>query len=160
MTEQMELDAIGYFGDETEADTDTLKALTGLCEKMTLLRADKDALEDKVSAINTELKAIEEKIIQYFKEYGLPSLKTDAGTFSIIKRKSFTQPATPEDRVAFYKYLQEKGLFESMISVNSRTLSSWAGKEVEAMAEQGNANWLPPGLKAPHEYETIGIRKK
>ena len=154
------VEEIGYFGDEAEATGDTLKALTQLCEKVQELRAAKDGLEEQVSNLNKDIKSAEEKIIQYFKEYGLPSLKLENATFSIQKRRSFSQPATPEAKEAFYNYLKSKDLFESMISVNSRTLTSWASREVEEMEKSGKQGWVPPGLTAPSEFETISIRKR
>jgi hypothetical protein len=151
---------IGYFGDEVEASEDTLAALTQLCEGLSDLRLVKSDMEDKISEINALIKTFEEKTISYFKEYGLPSLKLENATYSIIKRKSFAQPASPEDRAAFFGYLRSKGLFDSMISVNSRTLTSWASREVEEMEKEGRVGWLPPGLSQPSEFESIGIRKK
>lgn len=143
-----------------EIGADSLQKLTGLCEEIVEHRKRKDEKEEELKSINDDIRRCESKIIEYFKEYGLPSIKTEVGNFTLTKRRNVAQPASPEAREAFFEYLREKGIFEDMVSVNSRTLTSWAIKEIEEQEEQGNIGWVPPGLEAPSEYETLSIRKK
>jgi len=138
----------------------TLQKLTSLCEELVGMRGCKENKELELKKINEEIKEREAKIIEYLKEYGLPSFKSGAGSFTITKRRNVSQPATPEAKEAFFNYLRSKGIFEDMVSVNSRTLTSWAIKEIENMEEQGNLGWVPPGLSQPTEFETLSIRRK
>ena len=73
-------------------------------------------------------------------------------------------PATPEDKENFFSYLKEKGLFESLITVNSNTLNSFYMREWETVKEHGDPeeamNFKIPGIQEPKLHEVISFRKK
>lgn len=137
----------------------TLKELTSICQKYADMRAQVDNLEAQAKKINDELKETEGKILEYLKEYGMPNFKGAFGTISIRNTKSISQPETMEEKLKFFDYLKEQELFESMVSVNSRTLSSWATKEIEAKEKEGIYGWVPPGLKPATEFQKITLKR-
>ena len=143
----------------SEMDAVTVKEFSQICESLVKLRDKKDEIEEQLKLANIDIKKCEAKILEYMKEYGIPQWKGPFGTLSIKTNRSISQPATPEDREAFFDYLRAQGIFEEMISVNSRTLSSWAAKEIEAKEREGIFNWVPPGLKPATEHQSIALRK-
>ena len=145
---------------EQETNETSIKGLKALHEKLILIRESKEALETELAELEVDKKVIEANILTIMKEENLPSFKSEHGTLSIKNNKSVAQPETLEDKLAFFDYLKEQGIFHEMVSVNSRTLSSWAGKEIEAKEQKGVFGWVPPGLKAVNEYQSLSVRKK
>ena len=86
------------------------------------------------------------QVIGMMEELELDKFSTKKGTFSFKYDESFKTPKTPEDREAFFSFLKEKGVYDEMITVNSRTLNSWAKQEVEAAENDGNFDLEIPGL--------------
>jgi hypothetical protein len=146
-------------GWETEGADSANPTVTEYCKKIIELRALKDDQKKILSDTQSELDETENKLLLTMEELGMKSLKTDFGAFSIREQESFTQPETMDDKLQLFQYLQVQGIFEEMVSVNSRTLSSWAKKEVEAKEQRGEYGWVPPGLKAPSKFKTLSVRK-
>lgn len=145
--------------EEVETSDVSLKAINELIEKIKANRDQKEKLDEQLSELAREKETLEVKLIEYLKDSGMTSFKGPHGQAIITKRKRVSQPATPEDKAAFFDYLKEQGLFEAMVSVNSNTLSSWAVTEIESKKKEGIFGWVPPGLKEPSEYESISLRK-
>jgi len=142
--------------EEPELTQVTLEQMNKLCDRMVELRAKKEALDAELSGVNDILKRAEQQFIQFLKEAGLKNYKNENGNFSITKRVSVNQPI---DRDAFINYLKEKGDFENMITFNANKLKSYVVAEIEEKAREGDSQWLPPGISAPNEFETISFRK-
>lgn len=138
----------------------TLKGLTDLCNSLIKLRETKSSIESELESVQENIKEYELKILNVMKENAIPNFKGEFGTISIKNNKSVSQPENFEEKLKFFEYLKSEGLFEEMVSVNSRTLSSWANKEIEAREKQGVFGWVPPGLKPPTEYQSLSVRKK
>lgn len=147
------------WGDEEPINEVTVKELSELCSSMKELREEKSGLEKEVKAINTKLTDIQAKILNYLDEYGMKNFSGDFGTVIRSKKYSVRQPGSPEAKEAFYDYLKKQGIFEELISVNSRTLASWVKKEIEAKKEEGIYDFVPPGIDTPETIETISLRK-
>lgn len=146
---------------ETQAPADvTLKGLTELCEKLIMARESKDVINEELKKIAEQIDELEMKILNIMKENALPNFKGAFGTISIKNNKTVAQPEDMSAKIKLFDYLKSQGIFEEMVAVNSRTLSSWANKEIEAREKQGVFGWVPPGLKAPNEYQSLSVRKK
>lgn len=146
---------------ETQAPADvTLKGLTELCEKLIMSRESKDVINEELKKIAEQIDELEMKILNIMKENALPNFKGAFGTISIKNNKTVAQPEDMSAKIQLFDYLKSQGIFEEMVAVNSRTLSSWANKEIEAREKQGVFGWVPPGLKAPNEYQSLSVRKK
>ena len=138
----------------------TLEELNNLCARLRLLRDDKNELEDRVKDLNTDIADVQARILEAMIEHEIPSVKGSFGTVSVQYQKTFRQPATIEDKLKLFDYLREEGIFNDMVKVDSRTLSSWASKEVEAKERDGVIGWVPPGLEAPSGFPKISLRTK
>ena len=137
----------------------TLKQLTEICQAYADKRAERDELESKVKELSKEAEEIEAKILAYLTEYGMPNFKGAFGTVSVRNTKTISQPETMEEKLKLFDYLREQNLFDSMVSVNSRTLSSWASKEIEAKEKDGVYGWVPPGLKPAQNFQKITLSR-
>ncbi len=137
----------------------SLTSMNAMIDELKALRVSKEEFEESAKELSKEISKLESKLIEHLKENGMTSFKGASGQIVLSKRKNVSQPATPEDREAFFNYLKEQEIFDKMISVNARTLSSWAVKEIEAKQEQGVFGWVPPGLKEPSEHDILSLRK-
>jgi len=142
-----------------EASELTLKELTSICQAYADKRAERDELDAKAKAIGKEADEMEAKILAHLTEYGMPNFKGAFGTVSIRNTKTVTQPESLEEKLKFFEYLKEQGIYDSMVSVNSRTLSSWATKEIEAKEKDGVFGWAPPGLKLPQTFQKVTLAR-
>lgn len=105
----------------------------------------KAAYEADVAKIETMMAKVEGKLLAYFQESGIESVRTDAGT----AYKSARTSATVADRDAFFEFVREHdayGMLEARCSKN-------------AVAEWKEANGdLPPGLNWSEEV-VVGFRR-
>jgi hypothetical protein len=86
------------------------------------------------------------EVISMMEQLDLDKFSTKKGTFSFKYDESFKTPKTPEDRKAFFDFLKDKGVYDEMVTVNSRTLNSWAKQEVAAAEDEGDFDYQIPGL--------------
>lgn len=145
---------------ETPASETTISGLKLLCEDLIKARDKKDAINAELKVAQEAIDELEFKILTVMKENTLPNFKGEFGTVSIKNNKTVAQPEDMSAKIQLFDYLKSQGIFEEMVAVNSRTLSSWANKEIEAREKQGVFGWVPPGLKAPNEYQSLSVRKK
>lgn len=138
----------------------TISGLTALCDELMVVRAKLDEIKKVEKEISAEETRLEKLILNHLKDEGLPNFKGDFGSVSVVPRRSVTQPEDMEHKMMFFNYLKEQDLLWEMVKVDSRTLSSWATKEIEAKEKNGILGWVPPGLKPPTEILTLSVRKK
>lgn len=138
----------------------TLKDLNQFCENLVQLREEKEDINEQLKTVQEKITELEQKIILIMSEHALPNFKSSFGSISIRTIKSITQPAGIEKKLELFEYLRAQGIFEELVSVNSRTLSSWAAKEIEAKEKEGVFGWVPPGLSSPTEIKALSVRKK
>lgn len=138
----------------------TIDQLNALCDEYKKSCEAEEAKEEELKAFTEARKGIEGRILTILKEKNMPSYKTPVGTFSVKNNKSVAQPENMEEKHKFFDYLKEQGIFYEMVNVNSRTLNSWASKEVESKEKEGIFGWAPPGLKPPTLHQSLSFRKK
>ena len=157
MSEDMQSEVDAW--EEPVAPT-TIADLTKLCEDLIIQRDIKKDFEDQIDNISEKIKTLESKILLIMQEHKMPKFPCEFGTFSLVTKKSVTQPENLDEKLKLFSYLRDQGCFEEMVSVNSRTLSSWASREIEAKEKEGIFGWAPPGLKPASEHKTLSVRKK
>lgn len=145
---------------ETPVNDTTIAGLRKLCESLILARESKDVVNQELKNVQEAIDELEVKILNIMKENAMPNFKGEFGTISIKNTKSITQPDGMEAKLQLFDYLKGQGVFEEMVNVNSRTLSSWANKEIEAKEKEGVFGWVPPGLKPPETFASLSVRKK
>jgi len=138
----------------------SLQEMNSMVEKLYSLKDEIAVLEDQVKTKNEEFRKIEARVLNLLEATGQNSYECASGKIVKTKRSSVKQPQTPEAKAAFYEWLKAKGDFENLISVNSRTLTSYVKKEIEALEEEGKFGFVPPGLEAPETVHYLSLKRK
>lgn len=146
--------------EEVEVTEASIKQIDEICLQYTKIRDEIESLKEAIKKHDEDLTRYEQKIIEFLQTTGRPNWEGGFGKISLKTLKQVRQPQTREDKLKLFAYLQEQGLFEGMVSVNARTLTSWASKEIEAKEKQGQFGWVPPGLEQPTEYATLSLKRK
>jgi len=124
----------------------TIESLNQEINKLAKLREDEANASRIKKEISEELEKVENIVMEMLVEAGLPNFTSPSGKVVLAYRTSVRTPKLPEHKEMFYAYLRERGLFDSMISVNSQTLNSLYKSELEAAKERGDADFSIPGL--------------
>jgi hypothetical protein len=137
--------------------------LTELCKKHAEWKALLQIEEDKLSEKKQAMKELEYKILSKLEEAEIKTYKLPTvGTFSIRTNTTWNLPKTEEDRKAYFDYLKKRGVFESMITVNSKKHSSFCKQVLEEMAEEdpyAAADFEIPGVPGKSTYDSLSVRK-
>lgn len=136
----------------------TTETLTELAESAFYHRTRKEEYEALMEQESKMEREATDRLQTYLDFSGTDSFISKSGTIERRSKLSFTTPKTPEDKFAFFKYLQDKGVFYEVASVNSQTLNGFAKAEYEAMRDRGETPKIP-GISEPKEYVTIHLRR-
>lgn len=145
--------------EKPDVSENTLKNLAELCDKAFDLRSQIDQEQALVDEKKKALMEMQAQIQATLEEAGLESFKANSGTAYIQERTSFKIPVNPEEREAFFKYLKDKGAFDSLITVNYQTLNSFCKVELENALKEGDVNHKIPGIGEPTIFKEIRLRK-
>jgi hypothetical protein len=119
--------------------------------------------ESKVNEMKKEVSSLleieEGKMLSMLEQSGLPNFKCDFGSVGVTHRLSVKTPKTPEDRAAFFSFLKQLGLFDSMITVNSQTLNSFYKDQFEQAKAQGKDDFKIPGINEETMTAILSFRK-
>lgn len=91
---------------------------------------------------------------------GLYGFDHPLGKFTLVSRTSVKVPKTEEERAEFFEYLRSRGIFDSMITVNSQTLNAWYRAEEEAQLASGVVDFQVPGLAPPVTFTQMQVRMR
>ena len=142
--------------EESPTNDITIGELRKLCERYREARTEKTQKDSESKAIGVEISILEQKILEQLNEHGMKNFTGDFGMVIRSNQVSVKQPSTDSSKRLFYDYLKSVGAYDGLISINSRTLTSWVRKEIDASK---NPEWVPPGLEKPEKFETISLRK-
>lgn len=143
---------------EEEEKPVTVKELNTLCVKYNELKKEAAEIGKKKAEVEKEASKIQHQIIEHLEENKMKNHSGEFGTISVTNRYSVKQPQGDE-KDAFFKYLRDTDQFD-IVSVNSRTLTSFVKQEIEAKKSEGVYNWVPPGISEPETVKTLSLRKK
>lgn len=140
----------------------TVEAFDQLIDDIAKQRDVCDLKKLDYSRENEKLDDLERRALQALKDLGRKNFQGKAGTISIVERTSVKVPKDPEAKKAFLKYLQEKGVYDEMVTINSNTLSAFYKAEFEVAKQEGRGlEFQIPGLAEPTIDEiTRFLRKK
>jgi hypothetical protein len=134
--------------EEVQAEV-PLEKLTRIYIKMRDKKAEvSQELEEKISKIETDMKAVKTAILQHMKDIGAESLRTEAG---VVYRTVRTTYST-SDWESMGKFILEHGVPELLEKRLHQT-------NMKAFLEE-NPDMLPPGLNANAEYSVTIKRSK
>ena len=126
-----------------------LEKLTRIYIKMRDKKAEiTHELEEKISKVETDMKAVKTAILDHMKEIGAESLRTDAGTVYRTVRTTYSTT----DWESMGKFILEHGVPELLEKRIQQT-------NMKAFLED-NPDVLPPGLNANMEYSVTIKRSK
>jgi hypothetical protein len=141
----------------------TVEEVENLCKSIAEKRLIIDEEKSKLTEKNKELDELEAKAVRYLEDLGKKSYKSEHGTVSITEKWRVNLPQTDEDKMAFFEYLRQKGLFEKYATVNSNSLNSYFIAEWEAIKQsdpEAALNFRLPGICEPKLHKDISFRKK
>lgn len=136
----------------------TVAAMNKQLEVIKELRLKEAQIGQEKKLITNQLEIEEGKMIDMLETSGLSSYKGPEGQAIISARTSVKIPRTQEDREAFFNYLKELGLYDTMIGVNSQTLNSFYKSQFEEAKERGDVDFEIPGLKEVELRKTLSFR--
>jgi hypothetical protein len=125
----------------------TVAELEAAIEELFTLRLEHAKADRIAKDLKNELTEKQINVMAKLELLELDSYKGKAGSFSFRMKEGFRVPKDLETKKQFFAYLEEKGVFDELVSVNSMSLNSWAQAEIEAAHEAGNFDFTLPGLE-------------
>ena len=116
-------------------------------EELFHLRIEHAQADRKAKDLKNELTEKQGRLQAKLESLGLEKYAAKSGTFTFRMIQGFKVPADMENKKKFFAYLEEKGVFDELVSVNSQTLNSWSQAEIEAAEVAGNFDFSIPGLE-------------
>lgn len=132
--------------------------LEAVCSQIKDARQVEADIKNVLKEHQEKLSSLESKALEMLNELDKDSYRSNSGTIYRSSRVTWLVPKMPEERLAFFGYLREQGVFEQMITVHSQTLNSYCKVEAEKAKERGEVLEIP-GLGTPSIQENIGFRK-
>lgn len=134
-------------------NNDSIKELTTLTNDLFNIKEEKDSLKAQEKSLNQAKREIEEKIKAIFDENDIQNFSTAKG--KIFERVRNTYKLT--SREEFIEHIG-KDTWDTLATVNSRTLGSYCKNLQEAKEEEGDHLYEIPGIEESGIVE-IGMRK-
>lgn len=137
-----------------------IKELGDLIAAMVEQRKKIEELEKPVTEANKTLAAMEQKAASYLEELGWESFKSPFGTISVKDEWRFALPQTDEDKLAFFNYLRERGVYDKYATVHSTAYNSFCKAEWDVAKSEGRGfDFKLPGVPEPKLYRKLSLRK-
>lgn len=152
--EQMTFENV-WFDEEVQADISTAK-LDTLIQDYATQRKIVDTVNDELKRQEEKLHKMDAKLIEYLEALGRSSYDSPYGKISRETRYSVKLPQG-DDKAKFFEYLKEKGSFEDMVHMNSRTLQTFYRAEMEA--HKDIPGWKVPGCGEPTGQVIVKFKK-
>lgn len=135
-----------------------VKQYQEMCKQLRELSNEIDQQKIILKQLNEKYEEIEKVLMATMEEDEMHSFKSDYGTVYISTFDTVSMPQDEERKAAFFQYLKDKDLYDSMISVNSQKLNGFYRREIEAAREAGDILFTVPGLEAKSSPR-LGFRK-
>ena len=124
------------------------------------------SLKQEIEEKKAQLKQLQESfdktsqdLIALCESLEVDSFNAHGFTFYTQNKESVRIPKDEESKAAFFEWLKEQGLFDSMISVNSQTLNSLYRAKSEEALKEGVLDFRIPGIDEPTTYKQLGMRR-
>ena len=148
------------FEDKVEVPEATLQEMDVLVGRVMDLREKKEEVNRELKELNEEQREVEQKILSFLNHAKMNSFAGTRATVSKKMHESVRIPASLEKKLEFFEFLKQRGVFNTLVSVNSMTLNSFCKAESEAAKDRGEFDFKIPGLDEPTLNESISVRKK
>lgn len=134
--------------------------LADLTKEAADLKLELEHAETLVSKIKERYNAVTNTILQTLELMDLDSIKAHGFLFYKQNNTSVTTPKTAEDKKLLFEFLESKGIFLDIASVNSQTLNSLYKSLAAEAADEGNFDFKIPGVGEPTTYTTLKLRRQ
>ena len=135
-----------------------VKEYQEMCKKLRELSNEIDMKKAELKVLNEEYEKVEAVLMATMEQDEIVNFKSDYGTVYISTFDTVSMPQDDDSKQAFFNYLKDKGLYDSMISVNSQKLNGFYRRELEAAKESGDLLFSIPGLESK-STPRLGFRK-
>ncbi len=108
--------------------------------------------------LQDELRLVKGKLLSYLSHFGLTRYTSKAGNVFTKKTYSVRVPKDDTAREQFFGFLKTEGIFDQLITVNSRTLNSLYNERLEA-AQAEDKIYNMPGIEPPTMFEDVSFKK-
>ena len=137
----------------------SLKDFEDMCAAGFELRAKISQIESDLKNEEAKLQILKNNIMAVLDKFGKSKQDTAKGLVYISEKLSVAHPKEMEQRTLFFDWLKSKGVFETLISVNSMTLNKIYKEEREIAIDAGNTNFSIPGIGEPVLLKTLNFKK-
>lgn len=142
-----------------EKDQITVDVLEKLAAKCYALREEKAEIKKASTKKEAELKDHQIAMGVLMDKLEIDSYRSKSGTISKREEANYRLPQDDSSRKAFFAYLKEREVFDTMITVNSKTLQSFVKQEVALKELDGEFDSLPPGIEETQYHTVYSMRK-
>ena len=130
-----------------------------LCQKAWEQRQKVDEMVRLQGEESKKLEELKAKVLAYLEHYELEKQHIPGfGTLSVQNRFSVKVPQG-DNKLTFFEYLKENGMFEAMATIHSNTLNSWFKEKQEEALAKGILDFKVPGIDEAKLVKTLGFRK-
>lgn len=144
---------------ETDVMSSGTVDLSDITKEAATLKKQLEALEAEEKSLKEKYTAACAEILKTLELMGLDSIKAHGYTFFKEVKSSVQTPKTVEAKKQLFEFLESKGIFMEMVSVNSQTLNSLYKSLADEALQAGNIDFTLPGVEAPTPYTTLKLRK-
>lgn len=138
----------------------TLEKFERLCIELFKQRAVVDEASEKHKIETNKMEELKSKILSFMEQNEKDKYPVKGhGLIYTVDRFTVPTPKSTDDKKKFFGYLEKKGIFLEMASVNSATLNSFYKTEMEIAIAKGNVDFAIPGIGEPSHVRTINLRK-
>ncbi len=131
----------------------TVDELKRYCEGVANAREKVEQAKEILKSCQLTVDECEIRLLAALEESKLKTFKNELGSFTIKNTESVKIPHG-EQKDEFFRYLQDRGMFEALATIHSKTLNSWYNEE-----SKKDPFFKAPGLEAPTVYQKIVFTK-
>jgi hypothetical protein len=137
----------------------TVEILEDAINNCFIRRTEHAAQKKYTTEIWNEVEELQTAIGVMFEKLEKQKHQTKYGTFSMKLEEGYRLPKDDDSRAAFFAYLRDRGVYDTMITVNARTLETFVKDEVEIKEQEGDFEFVPPGIERKDPQQKYSMRK-
>ena len=146
--------------DQLPSATEAPGALAELAKEAAMLKAEMAEMELQTKIKKSRFEEITDQILKTLDLLEMESFRAQGFLFYKTVESSVKIPKTVEDKKLLFQFLEEKGIFMEIASVNSQTLNSLYKNLAKEAAKNGNFDFRIPGVEEPTTYNNLKLRKQ
>jgi len=160
-----EMQIEGNFNDYIESlkaldkDKITVAVLDQAVVNCFIRRAEHVAQKKYTTEIWNEVEEIQTAVGVMYEKLDIKKHSSKLGTLSMSLVEGYALPKDDESREQFFAYMKERGVFNTMITVNAATLNTFVKDEVEMKETEGEFDFVPDGIMRKDPQLKYSMRK-